>query len=104
VSEYGYIDLIGINYLIFCFQLPVWAHGTIELLALTVIGVELHLKLKWIGWSTILKHKRTMIKVLLINFQLFEFEELDGPAVIFGVRSESKSDRKLSSVGRSLDG
>lgn len=48
---------------IFFFQLPVWAHGTIELLALTVIGVELHLKLKWIGWGTILKHKRTMLKV-----------------------------------------
>lgn len=45
------------------FRLPVWAHGSVELLALAVIGVELQLKLKWIGWGTILKHKRTMIKV-----------------------------------------
>ncbi|VVC97838.1 unnamed protein product [Leptidea sinapis] len=50
------------------FELPVWAHGTIELLALTIIGVELHLKLKWIGWGTIFKHKRTMIKTLSDSF------------------------------------
>lgn len=37
-------------------------------MALTVIGIELHLKLKWIGWSTILKHKRTMLKVRYANF------------------------------------
>ncbi|CAH2052635.1 unnamed protein product, partial [Iphiclides podalirius] len=54
------------------FELPVWAHGTIELLALTVIGVELHLKLKWIGWSTILKHKRTMIKGLTLLIMVLE--------------------------------
>lgn len=35
-----------------------------------VIGVELALKLRWIGWSTILNHKRTMIKVLPLNFDL----------------------------------
>ncbi|XP_063368850.1 two pore channel protein 1-like [Cydia amplana] len=54
------------------FELPVWAHGTIELLALTVIGVELHLKLKWIGWSTILKHKRTMIKGVTLLIMVLE--------------------------------
>ncbi|XP_068623656.1 two pore channel protein 1-like [Battus philenor] len=54
------------------FELPVWAHGTIELLALTVIGVELHLKLKWIGWSTILKHKRTMIKGITLLIMVLE--------------------------------
>ena len=42
-------------------------HGTIELVALTIIGVELAMKLRWIGWSAILKHKRTMLKVKLIN-------------------------------------
>ncbi|XP_028170350.1 two pore calcium channel protein 1-like [Ostrinia furnacalis] len=54
------------------FGLPVWAHGTIELLALSVIGIELHLKLKWIGWSTILKHKRTMIKGITLFIMVLE--------------------------------
>ena len=52
------------------FQLPVWAHGTIELLALLTIAVELALKLRWIGWGTILKHKRTMLKVILLLFYI----------------------------------
>lgn len=43
--------------------MPVWAHSTIELFALITIGIELALKLRWIGWGTMLKHKRTMIKV-----------------------------------------
>ncbi|XP_050668395.1 two pore channel protein 1-like isoform X2 [Leptidea sinapis] len=54
------------------FELPVWAHGTIELLALTIIGVELHLKLKWIGWGTIFKHKRTMIKGVTLLIMVLE--------------------------------
>ncbi|GBP62933.1 Two pore calcium channel protein 1 [Eumeta japonica] len=54
------------------FMLPVWAHGTIEILALAVIGIELHLKLKWIGWSTILKHKRTMMKGITLLIMLLE--------------------------------
>ncbi|CAH4030621.1 two pore channel protein 1-like isoform X3 [Pieris brassicae] len=54
------------------FELPVWAHGTIELLALSVIGIELHLKLKWIGWGTIFKHKRTMIKGVTLLIMLLE--------------------------------
>ncbi|KAL1454257.1 hypothetical protein WDU94_010530, partial [Cyamophila willieti] len=45
------------------FRLPVAVHSTIELLALLVIGVELTLKLRWIGWGSVLKHKRTMLKV-----------------------------------------
>ncbi|XP_038214819.1 two pore calcium channel protein 1-like isoform X2 [Zerene cesonia] len=54
------------------FELPVWAHGTIELLALSVIGIELHLKLKWIGWGTIFKHKRTMIKGITLLIMVLE--------------------------------
>jgi hypothetical protein len=52
---------------VFINQLPVGVHGSIELLALLVIGVELALKLRWIGWKTILRHKRTMIKVSLLT-------------------------------------
>ncbi|CAK1552370.1 unnamed protein product [Leptosia nina] len=54
------------------FELPVWAHGSIELLALSVIGIELHLKLKWIGWGTIFKHKRTMIKGITLLIMVLE--------------------------------
>lgn len=45
------------------FEFPIGLHGALELLALGVIGIELALKLRWIGWKTILAHKRTMIKV-----------------------------------------
>lgn len=45
------------------FELPVGFHGTLELVFLTIIGIELALKLRWIGWTTILNHKRTMLKV-----------------------------------------
>ncbi|XP_014213828.1 two pore calcium channel protein 1-like isoform X2 [Copidosoma floridanum] len=54
------------------FQLPVWAHGTIELLALISIGVELALKLRWIGWGTMLKHKRTMLKCITLFIMFVE--------------------------------
>lgn len=43
--------------------MPVFLHAFIELVALVIIGIELGMKLRWIGWLTILKHKRTMIKV-----------------------------------------
>ena len=59
---------VNVNLYVFTNQLPVGVHGSVELLALSVIGVELALKLRWIGWKTILKHKRTMIKVSLLPF------------------------------------
>lgn len=43
--------------------MPVALHSIIELFALVVIGLGLALKLRWMGWLTILKHKRTMLKV-----------------------------------------
>lgn len=54
------------------FELPVGVHGTLELVALGVIGVELALKLRWIGWATILKHKRTMVKCLTLSIMVVE--------------------------------
>ncbi|KAK7873151.1 hypothetical protein R5R35_006372 [Gryllus longicercus] len=54
------------------FKLPVGIHGSIELLALTIIGIELTLKLRWIGWRTILKHKRTMIKCVTLGIMFVE--------------------------------
>ncbi|XP_045469112.1 two pore channel protein 1-like [Harmonia axyridis] len=53
-------------------KLPVGIHGTLELLALGVIGIELALKLRWIGWGTILKHKRTMVKCVTLVIMVME--------------------------------
>jgi len=54
--------------------MPVALHSIIELFALAVIGLGLALKLRWMGWLTILKHKRTMLKVNIINIvQYFVF-------------------------------
>lgn len=39
------------------------AHGSLELLGLIIVGTELVMKLKWQGWRTFVRHKRTMIKV-----------------------------------------
>jgi len=47
--------------------MPVALHSIIELFALAVIGLGLALKLRWMGWLTILKHKRTMLKVGVTN-------------------------------------
>lgn len=54
------------------FYLPVAIHTTLELVSLGVIGVELALKLRWIGWATILKHKRTMVKGVTLCIMVLE--------------------------------
>lgn len=54
------------------FTMPVLLHGTLELLALAVIGVELLLKLRWTGFSTVWKHKRTTIKGVALVIMTFE--------------------------------
>ncbi|KAH0955047.1 hypothetical protein HN011_005174 [Eciton burchellii] len=54
------------------FQVPVWVHGTVELLALITIGVELALKLRWTGWGPMLKHKRTMLKCITLAIMFLE--------------------------------
>lgn len=64
------------------FQLPVGVHGLVELFALGVIGVELILKLRWTGWSTIIRHKRTAIKAGALLVMIVE-------AVVVLIRRES---------------
>ncbi|CAG9862413.1 unnamed protein product [Phyllotreta striolata] len=51
---------------------PVGIHGTFELVALGGIGVELMMKLRWIGWRTILRHKRTMVKCVTLSIMVLE--------------------------------
>ncbi|KAL3272228.1 hypothetical protein HHI36_022711 [Cryptolaemus montrouzieri] len=69
------------------FDLPVGIHGTLELLALGVIGIELALKLRWIGWGTILKHKRTMVKCVTLIIMVME-------ALVVLARQSSLSDHQ----------
>ncbi|XP_056633174.1 two pore calcium channel protein 1-like isoform X1 [Diorhabda sublineata] len=54
------------------FEFPVGIHSILELVALGGIGVELMLKLRWIGWRTILKHKRTMVKCVTLSIMVLE--------------------------------
>lgn len=64
------------------FNLPVGFHGTLELLALGVIAVELVLKLRWTGWGTVVRHKRTAVKVAALLVMILE-------AVVVLIRRES---------------
>ncbi|XP_050302250.1 two pore calcium channel protein 1-like isoform X2 [Anthonomus grandis grandis] len=64
------------------FELSPIIHSTLELVCLGVIGVELALKLRWIGWTTILNHKRTMIKCVTLLIMVIE-------AVIVLIRQSS---------------
>jgi len=57
--------------------MPVALHSIIELFALAVIGLGLALKLRWMGWLTILKHKRTMLKVGVTNSKVIDSLILD---------------------------
>ncbi|XP_012232885.1 two pore calcium channel protein 1-like isoform X2 [Linepithema humile] len=54
------------------FRVPVWVHGSLELLALITIGVELALKLRWTGWAPMLRHKRTMLKCTTLAIMFVE--------------------------------
>ncbi|XP_030757236.1 two pore calcium channel protein 1-like isoform X2 [Sitophilus oryzae] len=54
------------------FELPPIVHSLLELVCLGVIGAELALKLRWIGWTTILKHKRTMVKCITLIIMVIE--------------------------------
>lgn len=51
-------------------RLDVYVHATLELLALVMVAFELCMKLRWLGFHTFIRHKRTMVKtsVLLLQF------------------------------------
>ncbi|XP_075754325.1 two pore channel protein 1 isoform X2 [Pelodiscus sinensis] len=52
------------------FRLGIYIHATLELFALVVVVFELAMKMRWMGFYTYLRHKRTMVKtcVLLVQF------------------------------------
>lgn len=47
---------------------PLQVHATLELLALVMVAFELCMKLRWLGFHTFIRHKRTMVKVISLLF------------------------------------
>lgn len=51
--------------------IPLQVHATLELLALVMVAFELCMKLRWLGFDTFIRHKRTMVKVTACVFGAF---------------------------------
>ncbi|ESO91688.1 hypothetical protein LOTGIDRAFT_122118, partial [Lottia gigantea] len=54
------------------FSLPVGIHGSLEMLCLLILSLELGIRFKWVGWKAYFKHKRTVIKMLAVFIMLIE--------------------------------
>ncbi|XP_052230503.1 two pore calcium channel protein 1-like isoform X2 [Dreissena polymorpha] len=53
-------------------RLPIWAHGSLEILMLVVLSLELGIKMKWLGWRVFIRHPRTIIKTSMLLIMLAE--------------------------------
>lgn len=53
-------------------RLDVYVHATLELLALLLVGFELCMKLRWLGFHTFIRHKRTTVKMCVLLLQFVE--------------------------------
>ncbi|XP_076130340.1 two pore channel protein 1 [Alosa pseudoharengus] len=53
-------------------RLDVYVHATLELLALVMVAFELSMKLRWLGFHTFIRHKRTMVKACVLFIQFIE--------------------------------
>lgn len=53
-------------------RLDVYVHATLELLALVMVAFELCMKLRWLGFHTFIRHKRTMVKTCVLQLQFVE--------------------------------
>ncbi|XP_051538677.1 two pore channel protein 1-like isoform X2 [Myxocyprinus asiaticus] len=53
-------------------RLDVYVHATLELLALVLVAFELCMKLRWLGFHTFIRHKRTMVKTCVLFIQFIE--------------------------------
>eukprot|EP00062_Callorhinchus_milii_P016769 gi/632968409/ref/XP_007900510.1/ PREDICTED: two pore calcium channel protein 1 [Callorhinchus milii] len=51
-------------------RLDIYVHATLELFALLTVVFEVGMKMRWLGFHTFIRHKRTMLKsaVLLVQF------------------------------------
>ncbi|GFS20547.1 two pore calcium channel protein 1-like [Elysia marginata] len=53
-------------------QLPVGVHGSLELLCLLILSLDLGIRVKWLGWRTYIGHRRTLVKTLMVLLMLTE--------------------------------
>lgn len=53
-------------------RLGIYVHATLELLALGVVVFELAMKMRWLGFRTYIRHKRTMVKSCVLVLQFVE--------------------------------
>ncbi|ERE75247.1 two pore calcium channel protein 1 [Cricetulus griseus] len=53
-------------------RLDIYVHATLELFALMVVVFELCMKLRWLGFHTFVRHKRTMVKTSVLVVQFIE--------------------------------
>lgn len=53
-------------------RLGIYVHATLELFALIVVVFELCMKLRWLGFHTFVRHKRTMVKTSVLVVQFVE--------------------------------
>ncbi|CAL8347939.1 unnamed protein product [Lota lota] len=53
-------------------RLDTYVHATLELLALVMVAFELCMKLRWLGFNTFIRHKRTMVKTCVLLLQFVE--------------------------------
>ncbi|XP_041854911.1 two pore calcium channel protein 1 isoform X2 [Melanotaenia boesemani] len=53
-------------------RMDVYVHATLELLALVMVAFELCMKLRWLGFHTFIRHKRTMVKTCVLLLQFVE--------------------------------
>ncbi|XP_069615961.1 two pore channel protein 1 isoform X2 [Ranitomeya imitator] len=53
-------------------RLDIYVHATLELLTLALVVFELGIKMRWLGCWTFLRHRRTMLKSLVLLVQFVE--------------------------------
>ncbi|XP_077164871.1 two pore channel protein 1 isoform X2 [Paroedura picta] len=53
-------------------RLGIYIHATLELLALAIVVFELSMKMRWLGFHTYIRHKRTMVKTCVLFLQFIE--------------------------------
>ncbi|XP_015733645.1 two pore calcium channel protein 1 isoform X2 [Coturnix japonica] len=53
-------------------RLGIFVHATLELFALMVVVFELSMKMRWLGFHTFIRHKRTMVKTCVLFVQFIE--------------------------------
>uniref|UniRef100_UPI00398F10A7 two pore channel protein 1 isoform X4 n=1 Tax=Pristiophorus japonicus TaxID=55135 RepID=UPI00398F10A7 len=53
-------------------RLDIYVHATLELFALVTVVFELGMKMRWLGFQTFIRHKRTMLKSAVLFVQFIE--------------------------------